>query len=265
MTTAAEKPAGAVASARRPNLWLTESLLRRAHEALAEVDPDCEMSLDQATALLSEYVSPQAVVAKRDELARFLRESERFADAKAAEAADLVSAAKKIMLGVARMEQRVVTLMQSMGVDQLAGDVHVLKLKKSPGSVAVDDEAAIPPEYFRITSDADLEAIRTLVGILVALLPQTQTRTEDGQEVVEPNEDRVCALELLEAAELRRRAVDKKAIQEAWRQEGGDRRPLAESDEVNIVDGLRVLGDVPADRPVVPGVHKDVTTSLVIR
>jgi ubiquinone/menaquinone biosynthesis C-methylase UbiE len=68
----------------RPSLYWTESKLGAAIARLDAVDPDEQMSNEEASDFIAQFVNPEAVEARRDEFATFILEAESFADAKLA-------------------------------------------------------------------------------------------------------------------------------------------------------------------------------------
>lgn len=249
---------------KRPSLFMTETRLRAAHEALATQDPECEMSGEEAEAFLQQYVNAEAAVECRDDLAEFMREAEGTAVSKRARAQELIAEAKTIEAGLENMGASVVRLMQALHVDELRGKTYRLIAKKSAGSCAVDDEALVPAEFVRTREDDDLLRARRLLAIVDQLTPPED---EAAAELLGE------AKALVALSERARMAVDKNEVRKAWKENGGnDRRaaigeemesPLAEC--VNRVEedgAVTILGWL---YPVVPGTHKQVDVSLVIK
>lgn len=240
----------------RPSLYWTESKLGAAIARLDAVDPDEQMSNEEASDFIAQFVNPEAVEARRDEFATFILEAEAFADAKLTMADAIAAQAQRILKGVARMRDEATKVMKAAGVKALSGATYTIKLKDSPGSVAVDDEAQVPPEFFRTKEDADLLAIKRLAGVVVML---TRQALEDAgmkddalDAAVKADEFVVEAKMLVENAVSSRRAIDKKLIQAEWKANGETRETVdPETGEcVNV--------------PLIPGVHKQVDTKLVI-
>lgn len=213
---------------RKPSIWWTESKLGEALARLAYVDPEEEMTAEEGDAFIATFVQPEALRARRDEFAAFVIQAEAMLTAKRAELDALTRQAEALAHGIESMKHAAVEAMKARGVDALQGDRHVLKLRHSPGSVAVDDEGAIPEVFWTIGQDEDMRAFEEIYGM-------TEGRsTLDFQRIEE----------IVFAARARRRRIDKKAIQEAWR---------------NL--GPSETGHWAAT----PGVHKEVATKLVIQ
>ena len=82
-------------------IW-TESKLGAAIARLDAVDPDEQMSNEEASDFIAQFVNPEAVEARRDEFATFILEAEAFADAKLTMADAIAAQAQRILKGVAR-------------------------------------------------------------------------------------------------------------------------------------------------------------------
>lgn len=238
----------AVLERNRPNLWWTESKLGEAIARLEFEDPEEAMTEDEASLFIAEFVSPAAVEARRDEFARFLLAGDAAVVSKRAEAAALsgpiLEQAERLARGLEKMRQQAIRLMQASGVAKLAGATYLLKLKDSPGSVEVVDEAEIPPEFWRTKSDADFVRIERLATIVQLFAPETPT--EDERALLDE-----CAT-LLAHAKAERRAVDKKLIQQEWKAFG---------DTFTVIDPE--TGEA-TEAPMVPGTRKSVTTKLLV-
>lgn len=217
---------------RKPSIWWTESKLGEALARLAYVDPEDEMSAEQGDAFIATFVQPEALRARRDEFAAFVIQAEAMLAAKRAELDALTRQAEALAHGIESMKHAAVEAMKARGVDALQGDRHVLKLRRSPGSVAVDDEAAIPERFWTVYQDQDMEALEQILHIV----HEHEVGWLKSEDVCLGIEDEIAPI--IEASRARRRRIDKKAIQEAWK----------ESRET-----------------FVPGVHKEVTTKLVIQ
>ena len=205
---------------KRPSLWWTESKLGEALAKLAWTDPEGQITDVEADAFIATFVQPEALRAKRDEFATFVREAEGMLAGKRAEMEALAAQVRALEGGIEAMKLTAARIMDSAGRDALQGDKYVLALRRSRGAVVVDDADALPLRFWRVPVDADLERIRALVKMVQAPM--------DGAVV-----DRIRrALELLEAAESERRVVDKVGIQEHWKSAGegtvpGARREVA--------------------------------------
>lgn len=261
----ATKTEGAALTGPRPNLWFTESALEHALQKLDERDPDGNLDVAGAESILKRYVDLKGAIEKRDEVAQFLIEARSLAAAKLAHADVLQKQAKGLLGGVESMEGAIVRLMKDVDTRALQGNLHVLKLKDSRGKVEVDDEAMIPEEFWRVKEDADLGRIRELADMVerfsrAAAIEDLRRElggdSEPTAELVETwmaeDTDRMRANALLAEAVQVRRAVDKNAIQAEWKAHGETiEQSNAETGEIT-------------ERPLVPGVRKDVTTTLVI-
>lgn len=215
----------------RPSLWLSETRLREAFNALDRLDTEGTMTGEEAEAFLATFVDREAAIERRDEFADFILEGDALVAAKRARARALEREADQLETGLARMRESVCTLMERAGVDELRGRTYALKLHKSRGRCVVIHPEAIPPEYFRTSSDRDLEIIARLVELA-------------------PDAHQEEALELLDEATRSRRAVDKTKIQETWKAAGG-------TDRIAHADGSAEL--------LVPGAVKEVDTTLQIK
>lgn len=247
---------GAAMVAPKPSLWWTESKLGEGLAALQMKDPDGLMTEEQAREMVARYISPDAVVERREEFADFLREGDELVELKKRRAQALAVEAKQIEAALEDMRAQAVSVMKALGVKALAAGTYTLKLKDSLGSVIVDDPEQVPAEFWRIAMDNDLLVIRKLVELVEGQARKSaegEGFTEDALRVqVDMDEFVMSARWLLEEAEKPRRAVDKMMIKAEWKANGETR------DEVDPETGEIK----PA--PMVPGVHKEVTTKLVV-
>ena len=134
-------------------------------------------------------------------------------------------------------------------MDELRGETFTLKVKRSRGAVDVVNEGEIPPEFWRVKQDEDMVTINALALMLEATVGELTP---------------VLAM-LVEQAKDRRRTVDKKAIQQAWKDAGGAERPATAAEIERLEGGERALALVSTPLlPVVPGAVKVVTSELVI-
>lgn len=253
------KPKGAVALERRPGLFFTESALADALTRLDGADPEAQMTEAQAGDFVAQFVSPEAVVERRDEFAEFVLSAEAYAAGKLLLAEKYRAQAGKVTLGVERMKAEAVRVMKLAMVHALPGNEHTINLKDSRGAVEIVNADEIPPEFFRVKVDDDLQRIRSLVSIVKRALGMAYGFTADDDHSVkmlasmlDDDADWAEAQGILEASEAARRAVDKTAIQKEWTANGEVRSQVDhESGEV-------------VETPMVPGVRKEVTTKLVI-
>lgn len=236
--------AGPSAPTHRPrSLFLTELRLHQAWSAMETADPNGEMSADEAEAFIATYCNPVATLDARDELGDFLVGMQAFADAKRAAAVELQAQARRLETGIERMKASTLRTMAAFNVEDLMGHHRRLHAKKSRGAVAIDDDKAIPSEYLRVPEDnEDLVAIGSLVMIVVEVLAE---RIRPGEKIEETLAFK-AAQHFLDTARARHQVVDKRKIQEAWKDAGGD-----------------TFGDEGV--PVVPGVHREITTTLEVK
>jgi len=260
---APETPGASILEARRPSLFWTESKLAEAIVHLDTEDPDEQMTAEDAQAFLAEFVSPQAVVARRDEFARFLLMGEALVAAKRAEAdalsGPLLAQAYRVEGALAKMRSSTIAILKAAGVEGISGDTYTLKLKHSRGTVAIDDEAQVPDEFWRTKADDDLhriERLEAIVGLLVLArfedADELGVRSEVFADAVAADEFMVEAKKLLADARAERRAIDKKLIQAEWK-EHGDTRHTVDPETGEVIEV-----------PIVPGVHKAIETTLVV-
>lgn len=261
---------------KRPNLYLSEHALNDAMRAL-DLVPDSSLSTEEAERVIeASLVASEWAARTRDEFARFIREAEAAAAAKDAEAEayarPLREEAAAIRAGIERMKASALRVMERVGQPELVGEVFTIRRKESRGKVAVVDESAIPPEFFRVREDEDLEMIRDLAEFL-RLVVIEEDKAIDAHHVatylkkrglvVISKEAIDIALEgarrLVSQAEAGRRSVDKVAIQDHWKVNGETRPAEGEERKEMVARGAEPVV------PTVPGVFKDVTVSLEIK
>lgn len=277
---------------KKPNLYPTETALARAFGFLDDVDPDCEMSADEQESVLLRFVDRDAAVEARDEFADWLVDMETWAAAKQEAAAKLVTEAKAILARVERAKDGTIKLMRALGVEELRGKVRRLTIAKSRGAVNVIDESAVPESFWRVPDDPDAQAIAALGEKLLdvygtALQEQKDALLDGGvdlnsdaaKSIMAPHRERIAWVNaLLTESRLRHRKVDKVAVQDAWKANGGDdARESVPTEAVIAVEAEKEKGALtPAQaaeklaaaairEPVVPGCEKQVTFSLKVR
>jgi hypothetical protein len=240
---------------------MTEHRLHTAFRVMEAEDPDLEMTAEEAVAFVEQFVSIGFTKDRRDEFGDYVIEMQRFADAKALEAGRLIKQAAAIEAGIERMKQAVVRTFVALEVADVMGNHRRLRLKTGRGTVEVVDETQVPDEFFRIREDADWLAIDRLAKLVVQIMDGELDVF--GEDVVN-SLVRAEVVSLREAARIRRRAVDKKAIQAAWKEAGGAERVEPEQPAATFAaDGGLVYGSARMS-PVVPGVEKRVTTTLEV-
>lgn len=247
-----KKPEAALALAAKPSLFLTETRLMAACEALYTLDPHGELTPEEADQLLAEYGDPAAAIEKRQELADFLRVADALAASKRAAAEKLKAEAAALETALARCRAGVLRVMRSTGQRALSGESAVLKLEEGRGSVEVLDEKLIPEQFWRVREDEDLATIRTLAALV----------HEDSEAA------RAEAAGLLDAACQRRREVDKRAIQKAWSEQGSDVVACPGETATRLMvlaDARPESQEFPDHAPVVPGVRKRIDVKLTIK
>lgn len=267
-------------STRRPrSLFASESRLREAWEALADAEAAAEehgslaMTGGDVEAFIARFVNRESTIAARDEFADFLVEMEAFAVAKMAEAEQLKAQAAKIREGLDRMRHSAIRTMTALGLEELVGHHRAMKIKRSRGAVAVVNEREIPAEFWRTSEDDDLRDARALHSIIGRIVHAIEEGPGGKGESIE---DLVTLADLkIQAITARRQAVDKKKIQDAWKEAGSDRSfvPVDDLSDVNR-QAARVLGvmkvnaaneEIGAEVALIPGVVKEITTTLEIR
>lgn len=232
---------------KKPSLFWTESELSLALSRLATTDPEEAMGEDEAAAFLAQYVSLDAVAAKRDEVAKFLLAAESFAKSKREEAAKIIAQAVAIETGASSMSRQVVRCMEAVGADALQGETFVLQLKRSRGAVEVLDEDLIPAEYWRVKEHEAVERIRDILALIAPTEANGATLVDDVLF------KEIAAIAGVAVESLRDRSVDKTLIQAEWKAHGETREEVdAETGEVT-------------EAPMVPGARRLVTTKLEIK
>lgn len=252
-------PKAVVALEKKPALFFTESSLADALAKLDGADPLVQMGEDEAAAFLERFVNPAAVVERRDEFASFINDAEAYAAGKLALAEKYRAQGKRVLDGVERMKAAAMKLMVSLKVRALPGNDHVIKLKDSRGAVKVVDESQIPAEFFRVKHDDDLGRIRELQAIVRRALALSYGMPDDDRigegalvDLLKSDEDWEACTAIVQAAESARRAVDKVSIQKEWKEHGETRSEVDQA-----------TGEI-TETPMIPGVEKEVTTTLVI-
>lgn len=253
------------AEGRRLSLFGGESRLAVAFEALLAADPECSMTADEAESFLATFVNRDAVISRRDDLGDFLDAVHHLIEAKTAQSAKLAGEANALAEGYFRMKASVVRTMEGLGVDELRGVHRILRIVRSRGSVEITDEKKIPAQFWRVRRDDDLQAIEDLVAIVRDLARGSvgAIRTGDAKQ---------AATDILREAQERRRAVDKKAIQDAWRLAGGATvsvpKPVAfPADWASRPDPPETVFERidTIEEPVVPGAARKVETRLDVK
>lgn len=258
MTT---KPQAPVSRRRAPNLYLGESLLARAFGAIDEVDPDLALPAEEHAAIIRSYVDPAALAEKRDEFVEFVKDVAGVIDEKRARAKELQATAAAMESRVERMTQGLAHMMRDTGVAELNGDVWTIVLRRSPGSVEVLDQDAVPDEFWRVPDSVALVRLRGLVGTVKRLVLANHMR-EDGTldlEAAGQDEDLLAADRVLAEAEDEVRTIDKKAIQAFWKEHGDTKHVI----DVPTQNGELAMTEVSQVMvPTVPGTRKVVTLKL---
>lgn len=224
----------------RPSIFPSEWALRRAWNALAEVEAESELTPEQADELLATYVDREAAIAKRDELGDFLDGMDAIAAAKLEQAKQLTAQSRMISEGIERMKGSIVRLMTALGVTELRGNYRRLVTRRTPPSVEVLNEDQIPASFHRVREDDDINAIVELRAIVEKLVAKRRAPDDDELDADER------AHTLMLAAQARRYAIDKKAILAAWR----------ENDNKDCND---------AGEPIVPGAARVTATKLDVK
>jgi hypothetical protein len=239
---AREMVAGDAAVRRLPSLFMTETRLMAAVDSLSGLDPDGEFTAPEAQAYLEAYGSPDAAIERRNELWAFMTLGARLVQSKRELAKQMEADAEKLEQRIARGQGVVLRLMKKLGLNSISCDFGALVRKHGRGRVEVAFEDQIPDDFWRIAEDDDLRALVRMREMLDELAA--------GSELIAE------ADALLAAARARRRAVDKKKIQDEWRSRG-----VAE-------ESLAYPGHAPEPcevPPSVPGVVKVVDVSLVVK
>ena len=203
---------------RPPSLYWTEGKLAEAHRALeTAMETRPEMTADEAEAFVQEIIPSLAVTSNRDAFARFVLEAGAQAEAKNRIAEAYMAQANRIKKTLDTMTSAVVRSMRAEGVEKLAGAEHVLRVKTGPPRVEVDDEALIPEAFMRFARTAEGERIERLFALLVEVTVYGRVEMADADAAIMAE-----ALELRLASLAERRAPDKNAIKDAWKEAGSD-------------------------------------------
>lgn len=251
-----KKPDTEILLGKRPSIWFTEGALAQALDQLESVDPDHQMTKEQAEEFIGDYVLGEAIE-RRDEVAEFILAAEALAQMKLQMASVYIDDSKRITAGVDRMRESVRDVMKRMGATKLAGHAHILKLKDSPGSVKVLDEDQIPEEFRPVKDDIDLQRIAQLTETVERQAREIYSlqgvEGEDADKAIDSDDNVIHARECLRLARLERVSISKKLIQAAWKENGGDTVGRTDPETGEIIE-----------TPLIPGVEKEVTTKLEI-
>lgn len=252
-----KKPDTEILLGKRPSIWFTEGALAQALDQLESVDPDHQMTKDQADAFIGDYVLGEAIE-RRDEVAEFILAAEGLARMKTQIAGGYLEDAKRIMAGTERMRESVRDVMKKLGATKLAGQAHILKVTDSRGAVKVVDEDQVPLEFRPVKEDIDLQRIAELVETVIRQAQEIYSlqgvEGDDAKSAVASDANVLHAQEVLHLAREERRSISRSLIQAAWKENGGS-NVLSEVDEKT--------GEV-VETPLVPGVEKEVTSKLEI-
>lgn len=244
--------------AKKPTLHFTESAFAAAFDRLNDEDPELRLSPEQEQEVLAQWVNVDGVVERRDEFARFVIALRSMVEGKRKEGETILVQAAKLAVACERMEQAALRTMKALGAKALQGGAYLLKAKVSPGAVEIVDSAQVPEEFFRVKEDQELTIVRELVKLLEEQSRRLWAMELDSDEAdvidaaLDEDGDVKRARFLLEGMTLERRAVDKKLVQAEWKAHG---ETIETSDAVT--------GEI-TERPLIPGVRKEVTTKLVI-
>ena len=102
---------------------------RAAIARLDAVDPDEQMSNEEASDFIAQFVNPEAVEARRDEFATFILEAEAFADAEAHDGGRDRRAGTADPEGRRAHAGRTTKVMKAAGVKALSGATYTIKLE----------------------------------------------------------------------------------------------------------------------------------------
>lgn len=267
---------------RRPNLFLAESRLARAYGALDAIDPECELTSTEQEAILATYVDREAVLETRDEFRDFCQDVEDVIEAKLRRAKEYTDAAGQMANRLEHMKQGVARMMDATKVDELRGTDGAIVLKKSSGSVDVFAPTLVPKKWWRLPDNAHLNTIRVLVADLekVAFWYKSECALDPDHvpAMVDEMDEVKAARKTLADLEAELRAVDKKAVLDAWKANGG-KDYVEERDEAMIEElvAAREAGAIAQEElvekslaavrrvPLVPGCAKVVKLSLLFK
>lgn len=240
----------------RPVLFVAESRLARALDRLETIDPEHQMTPEEADTEIGQWII-EAAKEKRDEFAEFILAARAQVASRIAIAKWYTDAAERMEDGIERMLESAKKTMQSMGATALAGDYHILKLKDSRGAVKIVDEAAIPAEFRAVSQDMDLNRIVQMGETIerqAREIYSLQGVGEDDMDAALASDVNVeHAREAVASAKAERTRISKTLIQAAWKENGSDRIGRVDPETGEIIE-----------TPLVPGAEKEVTTTLVV-
>ncbi len=84
---------------------------------------------------------------------------------------------------VTRLKDYLQAEMESVGLDQIKGDVVNLRLQKGPPSVEIADEETLPPEWIKVNIDLRLSQVPT------TLMEHIKTRAPDKALIMTAHKD----------------------------------------------------------------------------
>lgn len=154
----------ALAPARGLTLYEIEDELMAWANTLELADTDEQR--DEIQQRVGTYL--QAATEKRDRFAQFLAHLEQQEELAKLEEERLANRRRAIVRMREQLEAYAISVMEAIGVKKLQGNTSTLSLRLRPASVLIQDAAAIPPEYKRISLSVNSEAFAIFLARLTA-------------------------------------------------------------------------------------------------
>jgi hypothetical protein len=125
----------------------------------------------------------EGALEKRDRVAQFIHYCDGMAELAKAEIKRLQARQKHFEATSERVQTMVLHVLDFLGVKKLEGRTHTLVKRKCPASVKIADEAAIPPEFKRLTLPLD-QWHRLLAAVPEELRKEAMTAAQKQEESI---------------------------------------------------------------------------------